>query len=130
MAVLHVKSPDGTSYNMTIVTSGVTESLHDQGWCKLPNGLIFQWGNHKPGNEYFVFHIAFPTYVAATLSKPYGASNANYYGSLQFFDSSNKYDHSKSKILVTTNLGFYGDSNTIAYNYPSSSDGQMLFLGF
>ena len=43
MAVLHVKSPNGTTYNMTIVTSGVTESLQPNGWCKLPNGLLIQW---------------------------------------------------------------------------------------
>ena len=44
MAVLHVKSPNGTSYSMTIVTSGTTESIQANGWCKFPNGLMLQWG--------------------------------------------------------------------------------------
>ena len=45
MAVLHVKSPNGTTYNMTIVTSGSpTESLQQNGWGKFPNGIMIQWG--------------------------------------------------------------------------------------
>ena len=44
MAVLHVKSPNGTSYNMTIVTSGTTESIAVNGWYRFPNGLLMQWG--------------------------------------------------------------------------------------
>ena len=47
MAVLHVKSPNGTSYNMTIVTSGTTESINITagcGWHRLPNGLLIQYG--------------------------------------------------------------------------------------
>ena len=43
MAILHVKSPDGTDYNMTIETSGTTESIQPNGWCKLPNRLMIQW---------------------------------------------------------------------------------------
>ena len=50
MAILHVKSPNGTTYNMTIVTSGTTESLDTTGWCRLPNGLIIQWTDVTTGN--------------------------------------------------------------------------------
>lgn len=45
MAVLHVKSPNGTSYAMTIVTSASpSESIASNGWCTFPNGLMMQWG--------------------------------------------------------------------------------------
>ena len=45
MAVLHVKSPNGTGYAMTIVTSAIpSESIASNGWCTFPNGLMMQWG--------------------------------------------------------------------------------------
>ena len=51
MAILHVKSPNGTDYNMTIVTSGTTESIADTGWSRFPNGLLIQWGHAWPGGS-------------------------------------------------------------------------------
>ena len=63
MAVLHVKTPNGNTYNMTIVTSGVTESSFDSsgGWCKIPNGLIIQWGrNRNVVGDTIYFPISFP----------------------------------------------------------------------
>ncbi len=35
-----------------------TQNLSDNGWCKLPNGLILQWGKSTSGN--ILFPMAFP----------------------------------------------------------------------
>lgn len=64
MATLHVKSPNGNTYNMTIVTSGVTESLQHNGWCKLPNGVIVQWVGTTESDAW-LFAINFNTYAIA-----------------------------------------------------------------
>ena len=64
MAKLYVKSPNGANHNMTIVTSGVTESLEHNGWCKLPNGLIVQWIG-TTADDLWVFAINFNTYAVA-----------------------------------------------------------------
>ena len=48
MAILHVKAPNENTYNMTVATSGVTESASfgpGGSWCILPNGLCIQWGH-------------------------------------------------------------------------------------
>ena len=71
MAVLHVKSPDGTDYNMTIVTTGTTESLQTNGWCQLPNGLFIQWLTWVPDTtpatnpSVFTYPIKTTTFVGA-----------------------------------------------------------------
>jgi len=43
MAYIYAKSPNGTTQSINIDTMNITSSLQQNGWCKLPNGLIFQW---------------------------------------------------------------------------------------
>ena len=43
MAKLYAKAPDGSDALLSIVITGFTQSLQQNGWCKLPNSLIFQW---------------------------------------------------------------------------------------
>ena len=49
MAKLYAKAPDGSDALLSIVITGFTQSLQQNGWCKLPNGLLFQW-RQDPGN--------------------------------------------------------------------------------
>lgn len=41
-----------------LLNTDITSSLSNNGWCKLPNGLIMQWGVST--NENILFPIAFP----------------------------------------------------------------------
>ena len=43
MATLHVKTPDGAYSSVDLETMNIESSLQQNGWCKLPNGLIIQW---------------------------------------------------------------------------------------
>lgn len=50
MAYIYAKSPNGTTQSINIDTMNITSSLQQNGWCKLPNGLIFQWQVHTETN--------------------------------------------------------------------------------
>lgn len=43
MAILHVKTPNGTTKDVNLETMNIESDLQQNGWCKLPNGLIIQW---------------------------------------------------------------------------------------
>ena len=43
MATLYAYSPNGTQATLDYTIMGFTQSLQQNGWCKLPNGLILQW---------------------------------------------------------------------------------------
>ena len=43
MAKFYAKAPDGSDALLSIVLTGFTQSLQQNGWCKLPNGLLIQW---------------------------------------------------------------------------------------
>ena len=43
MAKLYAKSPSGEDALLSISITGFTQSLQQNGWCKFPNGLLFQW---------------------------------------------------------------------------------------
>lgn len=52
------------------ITQGFTQSLAETGWCKLPNGLILQWGKFNKGHGFVsdeqrlvTFPITFPNKV-------------------------------------------------------------------
>ena len=45
MAKFYAKAPDGSDALLSIVLTGFTQSLQQNGWCKLPNGLLIQWTN-------------------------------------------------------------------------------------
>ena len=45
MAILHVKSPNGTTHDMILDNlDNDSGSIGGQGWATLPNGIILQWG--------------------------------------------------------------------------------------
>ena len=50
MAKFYAKAPDGSDALLSIVLTGFTQSLQQNGWCKLPNGLLIQW-SLMYGNE-------------------------------------------------------------------------------
>ena len=45
MAKFYAKAPDGSDALLSIVLTGFTQSLQQNGWCKLPNGLLIQWSS-------------------------------------------------------------------------------------
>ena len=53
MAILHVKSPNGTTHTLDLETMNITHqypTFDDPlawGWCNLPNGLLFQFGTSQ-----------------------------------------------------------------------------------
>ena len=61
MATLYAYSPNGTQATLSYSVIGFTQSLQQNGWCKLPNGLILQWGYTANGNSDSVnkFNISF-----------------------------------------------------------------------
>ena len=53
MAVLHVKSPNGTDYNMNLNNlASNSGGIGGQGWAPLPNGVIIQWGASSQDQDY------------------------------------------------------------------------------
>lgn len=62
MAKFYAKAPDGTDATLSITVEGFTQSLQQNGWCKMPNGLILQWGKIIAKDTYqtkFTFPIPF-----------------------------------------------------------------------
>ena len=51
MATLYAYSPNGTQATLSYSVIGFTQSLQQNGWCKLPNGLILQWGYFSGGGR-------------------------------------------------------------------------------
>ena len=45
MAKFYAKAPNGDDAVLSISIQNFTQSLQQNGWCKLPNGLIIQWFN-------------------------------------------------------------------------------------
>ena len=43
MAKFYAVDANGNSALLSIPMQGFTQSLQQDGWCKLPNGLILQW---------------------------------------------------------------------------------------
>ena len=72
MAILHVKTPNGTTKTVDLETMNITSSLQQNGWCKLPNGLIIQWLGIPVEN------IGTATGTSANNSCPISFSDVNY----------------------------------------------------
>ena len=53
-----VRSSGGKSLNKSVSIDDFSQNLSNNGWCKLPNGLILQWGVSTNAN--ILFPIAFP----------------------------------------------------------------------
>ena len=69
MAILHVKTPNGTTKTVDLETMNITSSLQQNGWCKLPNGLIIQWGfTIKPITNQTWVNNPFPLAYTTTYS--------------------------------------------------------------
>ena len=58
-----VRSSGGKSLNKSVSIDDFSQNLSNNGWCKLPNGLILQWGGSTNAN--ILFPIAFPTVCLA-----------------------------------------------------------------
>jgi len=68
-------------YNLNI--NSFTQSLASNGWTKLPNGLLLQWGicNRSVGGTYNAFPITFPVACKGVYATPkYGPANIWGYG--------------------------------------------------
>lgn len=53
-----VKTKTGKSLNKSVSIDDFSQNLSNNGWCKLPNGVILQWGVSTNAN--ILFPIAFP----------------------------------------------------------------------
>ena len=60
MAKFYAKAPDGSDALLSIVLTGFTQSLQQNGWCKLPNGLLIQWSR---GGSTFIYPIKYTSWV-------------------------------------------------------------------
>ena len=58
-----VRSSGGKSLNKSVSIDDFSQNLSNNGWCKLPNGLILQWGGSTNAN--ILFPIAFPSVCLA-----------------------------------------------------------------
>lgn len=63
MAKFYAKAPNGDDAVLSISIQAFTQSLQQNGWCKLPNGLIIQWRNLLAdetdiANKYFTIRMA------------------------------------------------------------------------
>ena len=57
MAKLYAKAPDGSDALLSIVITGFTQSLQQNGWCKLPNGLLIQWSGPLTVDFYMTIYL-------------------------------------------------------------------------
>ena len=68
MAKFYAKAPNGDDAVLSISIQAFTQSLQQNGWCKLPNGLIIQWfeagGTYQPSQ----YPLAYPTFVACLVA--------------------------------------------------------------
>ena len=69
MAKFYAKAPDGSDATLSITVSGFTQSLQQNGWCKMPNGLILQWRLDTLSGQYAIltFPISFTNMVYAII---------------------------------------------------------------
>ena len=67
-----------------LLNTDITSSLSNNGWCKLPNGLIMQWGISNGG--WVNFPIAFPHQCFSVIGTPNGGGN---YENYSIFNISN-----------------------------------------
>ena len=73
MATLYAYSPNGTQATLSYSVIGFTQSLQQNGWCKLPNGLILQWGSanetRTKGYHTFNFPISATILIVVSMLK-------------------------------------------------------------
>ena len=87
MAILHVKTPNGTTKTVDLETMNITSSLQQNGWCKLPNGLIIQWARLDI-NERTFFSYTYPiSFTALPTVSAAGAGNGTGTGAIVTLNS-------------------------------------------
>lgn len=79
-----VITANGKSLNEAVLHSNFSQNLSGNGWCKLPNGLIMQWGISNGG--WVNFPIAFPHQCFSVIGTPNGGGN---YENYSIFNISN-----------------------------------------
>ena len=72
-----VRSSGGKSLNESVSIDDFSQNLSGNGWCKLPNGLIMQWGISNGG--WVNFPIAFPHQCFSVIGTPNGGGNYENY---------------------------------------------------
>ena len=105
MATLYAYSPNGTQATLSYSVIGFTQSLQQNGWCKLPNGLILQWRLDTLSGQTATlsFPISFTTIVyTIILQNTYPYVNGTSAG----WFSSNVLNYSLGNIKI-----YYSDKN-------------------
>lgn len=81
MATLYAYSPNGTQATLPVNVMGFTQSLATNGWCKLPNDLIFQWlkttRKENTNTNLSNYGSTWPI-VFSTIYRAIGAAGPNY----------------------------------------------------
>lgn len=72
MATLYAYSPNGTQATLPVNIQGFTQSLVANGWCRLPNGWIFQWGAATSTTVYYNIDVS-NAFTVVAVGTPSGA---------------------------------------------------------
>ena len=89
MAKFYAKAPDGTDATLSITVEGFTQSLQQNGWCKMPNGLILQWLTNTSSGSHFTTNFIINTNTTFYLSYII-LGNGTYHGLTETDSSSMK----------------------------------------
>ena len=69
MAILHVKTPNGTTKNINLETMNIDYGVQPSvGWFKLPNGIIIQWGHGVQTETDIIHPITFTTIKSCAMA--------------------------------------------------------------
>ena len=117
MAKLYAKAPDGSDALLSIVITGFTQSLQQNGWCKLPNGLLFQWGNPFVNGD-SVYDWTFPIGYSSACYTGSAALSTNIVGGIDVGKDQNTGFKPLSKFQArTSNNGPWCNVYLIAIGY-------------
>ena len=82
MAKLYAKAPDGSDALLSIVITGFTQSLQQNGWCKLPNGLLIQWSKLTNVGSFslktYTLPISYTNYLVINICRESGNNQTEY----------------------------------------------------
>ena len=116
MAKFYAKAPNGDDAVLSISIQAFTQSLQQNGWCKLPNGLIIQWSVisfNSSSNKRIdtVFPIAFTNiWYDSWVSNSAGWSPLDHQNE-KWITNIARYD--LTKVSVRTSNNVYGSDNGI-----------------
>ena len=69
MAVLHVKTPNGTTKSINLETMNIDYGVEPtSSWFKLPNGIIIQWGHGVQTETDIIHPITFTTIKSCAMA--------------------------------------------------------------